>query len=248
MSARPHEPPPGFSAGVQGFWQGLGLLVLPGVRAWALGPVLLAALLLGLAAWFGIHALDAALDTWLADQWDFLRWLIWPIAVAITLLISNLALVVLAGIFGVAFLDRLSVAVESHLGARPPALDEAPWWQSLVPTLAQEWRKLRYFGWLILLLVLSLLIPGLNALSPLLWCLGGAWMLALELLDGVFSRHGHPFPAALRCLRQHRACAFGFGLTAVVLSVLPLLNCLALPAGVAGATLLFHRHFGNRGY
>jgi NADH:ubiquinone oxidoreductase subunit 5 (subunit L)/multisubunit Na+/H+ antiporter MnhA subunit len=157
-------------------------------------------------------------------------------------------LVVLAGIFGVAFLDRLSVAVESHLGARPPALDEAPWWHSLVPLLAQEWRKLRYFGWLILLLVLSVLIPGLNALSPLLWCLGGAWMLALELLDGVFSRHGHPFPAALRCLRQHRACAFGFGLTAVVLSVMPLLNCLALPAGVAGATLLFHRHFGNRGY
>jgi CysZ protein len=245
VNAQPRQSPPGFSAGIEGFWQGLGLLVSPGVRAWALGPILLATLLLGLATWFGINALDAALDTWLADQWGFLRWLIWPIAVATTLLISNLALVVLAGIFGLPFLDRLSVAVESHLGARPPPIDQSPWWHSLLPALTQEGRKLRHLGWLLLLMMLTVLIPGLNALSPLIWCLGGAWMLALELLDGVFSRHGHPFPAALTCLRQHRACAFGFGLSAVALSVLPLLNCLLLPAGVAGATVLFHRHFQN---
>jgi len=246
VNAQPHQSPPGFSAGIEGFWQGLGLLVSPGVRAWALGPVLLAALLLGLAAWLGIHALDAALEIWLADQWRFLRWLIWPVAVATTLLISNLALVVLACIFGAPFLDRLSVAVESQLGARRPALDETRWWHSLLPALAQEWRKLRHFGCLLLLLVLSVFIPGLSVLSPILWCLGGAWMLALELLDGVFSRHGHPFPAALRCLRQYRACAYGFGLSAVALSILPLLNCLLLPAGVAGATLLFHRYVQHR--
>jgi CysZ protein len=204
---------------------------------------LFAALLLGLAAWLGITALDATLDHWLTEEWRLLRWLIWPIALAATLFVGNLALVLVAGILGVPFLDRLSIAVERQLGARLPPLEETRWWNALLPALAQEWQKLRYFGGLLLLLALSVLVPGLNGLSPLLWCLGGAWMLALEFLDGVFSRHGHPFPAALNCLRQHRACVYGFGLSAVALSVVPLLNCLLLPAGVAGATLLFHRHF-----
>ena len=64
-------------------------------------------------------------------------------------------------------------------------------------------------------------------------------MLALEYVDCPLSNHGLLFPQQRVLLRRHRAEGLGFGSAVMVLTMLPLFNFIAMPAGVAGATILW---------
>ena len=71
-----------------------------------------------------------------------------------------------------------------------------------------------------------------------MWLLFSAWMLALEYLDYPLSNHGRLFPHYRGALRQRRWLALGFGGAVLLLTLVPLLNFIVMPAAVAGATAL----------
>jgi len=85
-------------------------------------------------------------------------------------------------------------------------------------------------------------VPVLNALGALAWGLLGAWVLSLEYLDCVLGNQVRPFPAALKVARNHRGMALGLGGGLALLTAMPVVNFLAMPIGVAAATLLYDEH------
>ena len=232
---------PGLLAGARCLWEGLLLLSRPGLRRWAVAPVLVSALLFGtLAVGMGNELLSLFAPT-AGEDLLWLRWLIWLLLGLAGLIAGGFLLALLAAVVAAPFLSQLTAAVEHHLDPATLFLPASGGWRSLGQGLAGEWRKLRYMLLLLALPVLVVLIPGLNLLAPLCWFGVGAWLLAVEFVDYPCAHRGQPFPGVLHLLRQHRRLAFGFGGAVTLLSALPVLNCLLLPAAVAGACVLHQK-------
>ncbi len=233
---------PGLVAGARCLWQGLVLLTRPGLRRWAVMPVLISALLFGLLAVGLGNELLALLAPDADESLVWLRWLIWLGLGIAGLIACGFLLTLLAGIIAAPFLSQLTAAVAHELDPTTLEAPQAGGWRSLGQGLAGEWRKLKYMLLLLVLPVLVMLVPGLNLLAPLCWFVVGAWLLAVEFVDYPCAHRGQHFPGVLQVVRLHRRLAFGFGGGVTLLSALPVLNCLLLPAAVAGACVLYQRY------
>lgn len=108
-----------------------------------------------------------------------------------------------------------------------------------------ELGKLLYFGLRAIPLLILFIIPGINLVAPFFWFLFGAWMLAHEYMDYPMANHGQPFSQQRLILRRQRPMLFGFGTAILIMTLIPIVNFIAMPAAVAGATLMWHEHFRN---
>jgi CysZ protein len=223
--------------------QGLRLLRQPGLRRYVVVPLLVSTLcfagaLYGLTFW-----LDSLLNSWLGKlpSWlDWLQYLLWPLFAFAAVLIVFYGFSLLTNLVAAPFNGMLAEAVEKHLTGQPI---ETGGWRALardfVPSLASELRKLLYFALRAVPLGLLFLIPAVNVAAPVLWGLFSAWMLAIEYFDYPLANHGLLFGKQRSLLRQRRLLAYGFGGSTLLLTMIPLLNFLAMPAAVAGATALW---------
>ena len=230
-----------YFAGVGYIWLGLALIRKPHIRAYAVAPLLINIILFtgGLICfvWGANHILDHLLPEWL---W-WLRFLLWPFLVAVFLIIVFYSFSIVANIIASPFNGLLAEAVERHLTGQTEGL---PFSWSSIPsavfrTIGGELRKLLYFAlWALPCLVLFL-IPGINVLAAPLWFLFGAWMMAIEYIDCPLGNHGLPFPEVKQQLRTQRKLAFGFGTAVMLMTIIPIINFLVMPASVAAATALY---------
>jgi CysZ protein len=148
---------------------------------------------------------------------------------------------------GAPFNDRLSEAVEAHLQGRPPGTEGGLRGMVLeaADSVLSEIRKLVYWaGWSVPFLVLFV-VPFVNVVAPLAWMGFTAWMLAVEYLDYPMARHGLPPARQRELLRAHRLMSLGFGGAVMILIMIPVLNFLAMPAAVAGATAMWVERFSK---
>lgn len=234
--------------GFKFLFKGLKLITQPGIRPFVIIPFLVNLLLFTLAIWYAgtqfAHLLDALLAE-LPGWLDWLRWILWPIFALAILIVVFYVFTIVANIIAAPFNGVLAERVEAHLGGEVPAseggllaaLKDAP------EAIGTELKKLGYMlMWLIPLIILSLIamfIPGLNLLTPLLWFIFGAWMLALEYTDYTMANHQLRFTEERAILRRNRSLALGFGGGIMLMSTIPVLNFLAMPVGVAGGAALW---------
>ena len=230
---------PGVMVGARCLWRGLRLITSPGLRAWAVLPALIAGLLFALVVVTAGNELLELLTPAAGEDVVWLRWLLWIALAATGLLAFGFLFALLSGLLAAPFLGYLTAAVERRFNPDTPTAPASFWWQDLRSGFAGEWRKLKYLLLILCLPALLLLVPGANLLAPLVWFIAGAWLMAVEFLDYPCAYRGHAFPAALALLRAHRRLAFGFGGAIALLSAVPVLNCLVLPAAVAGASVLY---------
>ena len=146
---------------------------------------------------------------------------------------------VVGNLIAAPFNGLLAEAVERRLSGRE--MDAGGGWgrilRDLVKSLYSELRKLLYFALrAIPVLIVSLLVAPV---APVLWFLFGAWMLAIEYADYPMGNHGMTFPRQRKLLRTRRMLGLGFGGMATVALMIPGLNFLVIPAGVAGATAMW---------
>lgn len=221
--------------------EGLRLVFRPGLRAHVLVPVLVNLVVLWLAVWGGSLLFEDLLARFLpAEGWlSYLRWLLWPLfALAVGLAIV-FGFSMLANLIAAPFNSLLSEKVERLFGGQTAP---APSWGAVVRelprTLGSELRKLGYFLLRAIPLGLLFLIPGLNLAAPFLWALFSAWFLALEYSDYPLGNRGLHFREQRQHLRSQRLTALGFGAGATLLTLIPVVNLVAMPAAVIGATLL----------
>lgn len=234
-----------FALGAACLLRGFALLPRRGLRRYVLIPLMLNALLFGLAlAWAG-----AGLEKWqrrliaLLPHWlDWLVPLLWVAFAAVALLALFYGFALLANAVGAPFNAFLSARAEELLTGRRPDSGRGLWTEIAV-SLSDEFRRLIYILWWTLLVgllgLLLVFVPLLGAAVPLLWFLFTAWMLALQYSDYPLSNRGVAFAAQRGLLRQKRARLLGFGMAAAVCTLLPIINLLAMPAAVIGATLLW---------
>jgi CysZ protein len=235
----------GFKLGMDYYWRGLCLLGAPGIRAYALVPTLVGAVLCAV----GFYWATQWIDTWIADylppalQW--LGYLVWPLLALVGAALIFFGLALLANLIASPFNGLLSAAVERQQTGRLAPSATRPWLAEVRASVGSELRKFRYFALLGVAGLLLMLIPGLLVFAPLLCLMGSAWMLAIEYLDGPLSNHGRGYPAARKLLSQHGRMALGFGAACTLVTLVPLLNFVAMPAGVIGATLMYLEQFAD---
>ncbi len=228
-----------FPAGIGYLIEGFRLIVRPEWRRYAAAPVLVSLVVL-----IGVVLLLAlGFETWLAvllpGGWGWLEWLLWPLFAAVIALIALFAFVHLANIVGAPFNDLLAERVREWRRGEP--LPEPGWRQVLKEgprAISNAVRALAYgLFWAVPLLLVSL-IPGVNLIAPVLWVGFNSWMLAVEYADYPLGGRGLSFRRQRGVLARNRARSLGFGLATLVATSIPVVNLAAMPAAVAGATLM----------
>ncbi|MGE5826974.1 MAG: EI24 domain-containing protein [Micromonosporaceae bacterium] len=242
-----------FLAGAGLLLRGLGMyarsprLMLLGLLPAAITAVLLVGAFIG-----AVYVVDdvVAFLTPFADNWssglrDGLRTVAGVALLGAWLLISVLAYAALTLVIGEPFYEAISKSVDDRYGGIPGEID-VPFWRSLPRSILDTMRSLLLTAGFGIPLFFAGLIPVVGeTIVPVLGAMVGGWVLALELTGVPFERRGLRFRHRRAMLRQHRAMTLGFGMATFMCFLVPLGAVFAMPAAVAGATLLSRRLFGQ---
>lgn len=223
--------------------RGFSLITQSGLRRYVAIPLIINVLLFGGLIWFGAdqfsHLIDSLLPQWL----DWLHWLLWPLFALAILVAAFYTFAIVANFIASPFNSILSTRVELLLNSGQTAQPAKG--MGVIESLTHEIKKLIFMlGWAIPLGVLFL-IPGVNLIAPFAWLAFSAWMLSLEYCDYPMANHGIDFAEQRRLLRGKRFLSLGFGSAVLLVSSIPIVNLIALPAAVAGATALWREQLAE---
>ncbi len=235
--------------GTDYFTAGFRLVLQPGLRLFVLLPLSINLLLfIGLIS-VAVQQFDVLLDTFmpsLPDWLSFLEYVLWPMFALLVLVIMFFTFTMMANLLAAPFNGFLSEKVEGVV--RGTDLSPPFNWSELlamVPrTISRELRKLAYFLPRAIALLLLSLIPGINIVATPLWIVFGIWMMAVQYIDFPADNHKLGWNEMLAWLREKRWQSLGFGGMTYLVLLIPVVNLLAMPAAVAGATLFWVRE-GN---
>ena len=226
-------------------------LAMPQLRLIGMLPVLLAgALVLALLAVLvaSLDQLAAALTPFAASWSPDVRMAV-RASVGLTILLAYLLVAMLlfaaiTNIIGQPFYERISDRVEARLGSPPPGVD-APWWRTAPRATVESLVLLA----LVLLAGAPLFLLGFipvvgQTAVPVAGALVSGFFLALELLAIPLQRRGMHLRERLGFVWRHRSVTVGFGVTAFLLFLVPLMSLIAMPGAIVGGTLLVRRLTG----
>jgi CysZ protein len=232
-----------FFRGLRAPFRALGLLAsAPRLRKLAMLPLVvnmaLFAVGVPLVVWLGVHLIG----TWLPANGaieSVLRVLL-EIVIAAAVIVGSLFLFVVVGnVIAAPFNSALSEAIEEHLTGRAPAGAPGAFTGAMRGVITAL-SRLALFLLLYPPILATQFIPVIGILlQPVLAAIYGAFVLSLDFSDPTFERHLPRFRDRVGHIGRHKARYLGFGLTAVVMAIIPLVNFLLLPVGVAGAALLY---------
>lgn len=224
---------------------GLGIIKKPGIRRFVILPlsiniILFSAAIYLLLGWFGdwMNTLLNSFPDWL----DWLSWLLWPLFAFLIFFTVFYTFTFIANIIASPFNSILAEKTEAMIkGQSLSDTPSFPVWHTVKKSLSSELSKIFYIlKWSVIILIISF-IPVINLFAPLLWLIFGAWMLAMEYMDYPMSNHGHYFKEINKQVTTDKFLSLGFGLGVFMFTSIPLLNFLAMPAAVTGATALWVR-------
>jgi CysZ protein len=231
-----------FQQGFNFLLSGFKLILKPGVRVHVLIPLLINSLLFAGAIIYGANTLNDLINSLLAQwQWlEWLTWLLWPIFAIVALAIVFFCFSIIANLIGAPFNGFLSAAVERYLiGNEMETENNQALAKVVILAIKSEFQKFLYFIIRAIPLLILFIIPVVNVAAPFIWFLFTAWMLAIEYGDYPMGNHDIDFKQQREKLRLNRQLAFGFGSGVLLLTMIPVVNFLAMPVAVAGATRLF---------
>lgn len=221
--------------------RGLRLIGQPGLRRYVILPLSINIAVFTGAIYWLVRMLDATMQRYIPQWLSWLEWLLWPLlaigfAVAVFYTFS-----LIANLIAAPFTGLLAERVEQRLGGRPPSAEASLWGNlrsALLAVRVQAAALLYMLIWSIPLLLLSS-VPALGIVLAPLWLVFSAWMLALGYLATPTGNHDFDFRRNRSLAAEHRALALGLGTGITALTIVPVLNFLALPAGTAAAAALW---------
>jgi CysZ protein len=238
-----------FLGGASAFFRGMGTLLGDRkLRLLTLAPVaitVVAAIGAAAAAWHLGGRLVASVSLGHGPVVQFLLELVLIVAVVLAAIAGYLC----AGLVATApFAEPLSERAE-HL-ARGRATPHAP-----VPFLTGAIRDVSqtlvnvvvYLAFVGALFVVQLGIPVLAPVEAAVGFAGTAWFLAKDAFDPSLSRHGLDLAARRAFMKAHRPEAFGLGLAAALVALVPIVGLLVPPASVVAAAFLHAKLTGETG-
>ncbi|MCF2907327.1 sulfate transporter CysZ [Pseudoalteromonas sp. DL2-H2.2] len=231
--------------GMEYFVAGFSLLSQKGLKRFVFIPLLINVTLFGGSLFFlydwltqGFAYLNGLLPDWLS----WLEWLMWPIAILVILFSYSMVFTVITNFIAAPFNGLLSEKVELHLTGQPINDDGFADLVKDVPRmLGREWSKLVYYlpraiGFFILLWMLPFI-------GQILWVLFSCWMYSVQYNDYPFDNHKISFKEMKDTLKAHQGLSYGFGFAVMVLTSIPIVNLIVMPAAVCGATKLWVENY-----
>ena len=252
---------PGFTAGIQYSLKGFKLIRTPGIRRYAVIPLLINTILFVGALMLGISYIDNLIENmqpevtadsafyirWLGSIMAWASWLLIPAFVLVFMALTFYSFTLVANLIGAPFNSLLAEKIEDHLGGVSTASSGniVSMVKDIGASFASEFRKLLYFALRALPLVILFFIPGVNLIAGFIWFLFSAWMLAIEYSDYPMGNHAMRFPDQRSTLKGNRMFALGYGTGITVASMIPIVNFFVMPAAVAGATAMWADYWKN---
>lgn len=230
-------------AGLYYLIEGYRLIFQPGLKRFIIAPLVInLALFIGL--FFVAYHYSGAFNAWLAHllptwlQWlQAIVWLIFFIGFLLTLLYT---FVTLANLIAAPFNSVLAQKVESYLLKTSPNKEHPFSLLKEIPrSLTRQLATIGYYLPRAALLLILFFIPIIQIVAPFIWLLFHAWFITLQYIDYPADNDHVSFNDTRLWLQQVRWSALGFGTSALTLAMIPLLNCVMMPAAVAGATLFW---------
>ena len=233
--------------------KGFSLIHQPGIRQFVFIPLLINLVTLIYGTYYAFkqiseryEALHSSEYAWV--QWivSYLDWLIWPIIVIVVLIVVFYLFAMLANWIAAPFNGLLSEAVERYLKG-DEYQDSLFNWRTFISDiprlLVREWRKLAYFIPRAIACLILFWLPPFTIIAPIVWFAFNAWMAAIQYIDYPMDNHRQPFDHTLQVIKQKRSGPFGFGAFVMLLTMIPVVNLIVMPAAVAGATNLWFDHY-----
>lgn len=226
--------------------QGARMLTHPRLRLFVIIP--LAINILIFASLFGATYayLNSVLDTWMSaipDWLAFIEWIIWPLLVLVFSLVAGYTFTALALLIASPFNSLLAEKAEELITGREVAGLEGlgAALMELPRAIVRELSKLLYYLPMAAFVLILSFVPGVNALSPLLWFLLGAWMMSIQFVDYPMDNHRLSFADVKEAVRSRRLSSMGFGGLVALCTGIPVVNFFVVPSAVVGATLLWSK-------
>lgn len=232
-----------FIRGFKAIFAGFGLIIKPKIRRFIILPLLINTVLFASIIYLGASSFSEWVNSIIPAWLTWLNWLIWPVFFVLCLTVVFFLFSIVANLIGSPFNGMLAEQVEYLLSEEKPALATKPLSQEVTEALKGEAKKLQYFILRAIPLFLLFFIPVIQAFAPFIWFLFGAWMLAKEYFDYPMANHGLTFTAQRALIKQKRALGFGFGVAVMCLTLIPIINFIAMPVAVCAATRLYLNEF-----
>jgi CysZ protein len=217
---------------------GISLLGRPGVGRYVIIPLLISAIIFTGGIWLTGHVVGQLIDSMLPQWLNWLRYLLWPLLGIVALAIIYVAFTLVANLIGAPFNGLLAEAVEASISGGTASVRVA--WKDMPGEIASiilsELRKMVHFALWAIPFLLLLFVP---LIGPVLWFLFGAWVFVCNYADYPMGNHGLKFVEQRRMLGTRRAMSLGFGIAALLITLVPVLNFVAMPAAVAGVTAMY---------
>jgi CysZ protein len=239
----------GFVQGFSSLFQGFSLIFQKGIRGFVLIPLLINIVIFSGAVWLAytqyqqlMGRLLSLLPTWMS----WIEWLLLPFFALLIMLVIYYTFSIIANFIAAPFNALLAEKVELKLrGGTVTGSSNISLLKNVGKTLGSEVSKVLYMlKWMPILLLITI-IPGLNLIAPLAWLIYGAWMYSLQYIDYPMGNHNLFMKDELVILRKNRGNALGFGLATTLITIIPVLNFLAMPVAVSGATALWVKKLSN---
>lgn len=231
--------------GINYLTRGFRMLREPGIRRYAVGPVLINIVLFGALLTYATSQFNYWTDYLLGQipGWlSFLEFILWPLFVVLMIIVVIFSFTIVVNLIGAPFNALLAEQIaERCTGEAPPSASE-DWLgfaASIPRSLIRELARLAYTLPLALLIWILTLIPALNVAAPLLWFAWGAWMMSIQYTDYAADNNRISFSNMRRVLSRKRMLTLEFGAAVTVMTMIPIVNLVAMPTAVCGATLLW---------
>jgi CysZ protein len=232
-------------SGVGYLFRGFALITKPGIRPFAIIPLLINVVLFAIGLWYALAQFQLFLD-WLGDllpSWlQWLEWLVIPIFLLAMVATVFFTFSIVANIVGAPFNSILAERVEQHLRGKKPTdtdMGMKEIFARIIPLIWNEINKVAYsILWAIPFLLLFI-VPVVQIAAPFLWLLFSAWILAIQYVDIPMGNHDMTGKEVRQQLREKRAMSLGFGGMTLLMTSIPLFNFLVMPTAVAGATAMW---------
>lgn len=224
--------------------RGAKMLTHKKLRLFVIIPLTINILIFGSLIGVGYSYLDSKIDSimaWVPSWLSFIEWIIWPLIVLVFSLITGYLFTALALLIASPFNALLAEKAEELITGRPVDSLEGlgPALLAIPRGVVRELLKLLYYLPMFLFVLIMTFLPVINAVSPILWFVLGAWMMSLQFVDYPMDNHQLSFSDVKEAVRSRRMSSMGFGGVVALFASVPIVNFFVVPSAVVGATLLW---------
>ncbi|ARG97566.1 sulfate transporter CysZ [Legionella micdadei] len=233
-----------FIRGTRYFLLGLSRLKTKGLRRFILLPIIFNFLLfVGLFYFAYNYLLSYAqyfinlLPSWLS----FLHWLFIVFFCISFLFIFLVTFTVLFNLVASPFNGLLAEKAQRlFYHSDIPSL---PFLKTACRSMKRQGKFLWYFFPRFLGVTILFFIPFIHPAFPFIWFLFNSWILSIQYLDFVMDNNLVGFKEMQNKIREKRMVSLGFGCCISLVSIIPFLNLITIPAAVIGGVIFYQNEF-----